>query len=357
MGFTNSPLVSYTQLSPNNSGQRTHEIDRITPHCVVGQLSVETLGSIFAPTSRQASCQYGIGSDGRVGMYVEEKNRAWTSSSKENDQRAVTIECACDKNPPYAFNDTVYNKLIDLCVDICKRNGKTILLWFGDKTTTLNYVQKPNEMVLTVHRWFKAKSCPGDWLMSKMTDLATKVNLKLGAAGAQTQPTEQKVAQQEQKQVQQPVQQTTQNTSGTMYAVQVGAFRKKENAEQHVRLVKSKGFDTLIKEVDNLYKVQIGAYSTEQKAKEVVNLAKSKGLSAIISKINIKKNDTVNNNIKLGDTVKIKKGAKTYTNESLASYVYDWNLIVKEITKDRVVVTYNGTIIAAMRISDLVLVE
>ena len=127
--MSNSPLVSYTKLSPNHSGQRTHAIDRITPHCVVGQCSVETLGNIFAPTSRQASCQYGIGVDGRVGMYVEEKNRSWCSSSNENDQRAVTIECASDTTHPYAFKDVVYNKLIELCVDICKRNGKKKLLW------------------------------------------------------------------------------------------------------------------------------------------------------------------------------------------------------------------------------------
>lgn len=94
--MSNSPLVSYTKLSPNHSGQRTHAVDRITPHCVVGQCSVETLGNIFTPTSRQASCQYGIGVDGRVGMYVEEKNRSWCSSSNANDQRAITIECASD---------------------------------------------------------------------------------------------------------------------------------------------------------------------------------------------------------------------------------------------------------------------
>ena len=94
MAYTNSSMVAYTKLSPNHSGQRTHCIDRITPHCVVGQCSVETLGSIFLPTSKQASCNYGIGADGRVGMYVEEKNRSWCSSSNANDQRAVTIECA-----------------------------------------------------------------------------------------------------------------------------------------------------------------------------------------------------------------------------------------------------------------------
>lgn len=103
MAYTNSPLVSYTKLSPNHSGQRTHSIDRITPHCVVGQCSVETLGNIFLPTSRQASSNYGIGVDGRVGMYVEEKNRSWCSSSAANDQRAITIECASDNTEPYAL--------------------------------------------------------------------------------------------------------------------------------------------------------------------------------------------------------------------------------------------------------------
>ena len=180
MAYTNSPLVSYTKLSPNHSGQRTHSIDRITPHCVVGQCSVETLGNIFLPTSRQASCNYGIGVDGRVGMYVEEKNRSWCSSSNANDQRAVTIECASDTTEPYAFKDVVYQKLITLCVDICKRNGKKKLLWLGDKDKTLSYEPKSDEMVLTVHRWFANKSCPGSWMYARMGDLAAKVTAQLG---------------------------------------------------------------------------------------------------------------------------------------------------------------------------------
>ena len=186
MAYTNSPLVAYTKLSPNHSGQRTHSIDRITPHCVVGQCSVETLGSIFAPTERQASSNYGIGVDGRIGMYVEEKNRSWCSSSRENDQRAITIECASDTTEPYAFKDVVYQKLITLCVDICKRNGKSKLLWLGDKNTTLAYTPKSDEMVLTVHRWFANKSCPGSWMFARMGDLASKVTAQLGGKPAET---------------------------------------------------------------------------------------------------------------------------------------------------------------------------
>ena len=187
MAYTNSPLVDYTKLSPNHSGQRTHSIDRITPHCVVGQCSVETLGSIFTPTSKQASCNYGIGSDGRVALIVEEKNRSWCSSSNANDQRAITIECASDNTEPYAFKDVVYQKLITLCVDICKRNGKTKLIWLGDKDKTLNYTPASGEMVLTVHRWFANKSCPGSWMYARMGDLAAKVTAALNSGTTATE--------------------------------------------------------------------------------------------------------------------------------------------------------------------------
>lgn len=180
MGYTNSSLVAYTKLSPNHSGQRTHSIDRITPHCVVGQLSAESICGCFISTDRQASCNYGIGTDGRVLLCVEEKNRSWCSSSNANDQRAITIECSSDSTAPYAMTDAVYQSLIKLCTDICQRNGKTKLLWFADKDKTLNYSPASDEMVLTVHRWFANKSCPGDWLYNRLGDLAAKVTAALG---------------------------------------------------------------------------------------------------------------------------------------------------------------------------------
>lgn len=188
MAYTNSPLVSYTKLSPNHSGTRTHSIDRITPHCVVGQCSVEGLGDLFASPSRQASSNYGIGADGRIAMYCEEKNRSWCSSSGDNDQRAVTIECASDTTAPYSMKGAVYQSLINLCVDICKRNGKTKLIWFGDKTKTLAYKPKSNEMVLTVHKWFSNTACPGDWLYNRLNDLASKVTKKLKGTNVDNTP-------------------------------------------------------------------------------------------------------------------------------------------------------------------------
>ena len=182
MGYTNSPLVAYTKISPNHSGQRTHRIDRISPHCVVGQCSAEGLGDWFYRTSTQASSNYGIDKNGRVGMYVEEKNRSWCTSSNANDQRAITIECASDTVEPYTMYEVVYAKLIDLCTDICKRNGKKKLLWFGDKDKSLHYEPKDDEMLITVHRWFANKSCPGNWLYARLGDLAEKVTAQLGGA-------------------------------------------------------------------------------------------------------------------------------------------------------------------------------
>lgn len=179
--MSNSPLVNYTKISPNRTSPRNMPVDRITPHCVVGQCSVETLGAIFAPTSKQASSNYGIGYDGRFGMYCEEKDRSWCTSSAANDNRAITIECASDATAPYAFKEVVYEALINLCVDICERYGKKKLLWLGDKDKTLAYTPAADEMVLTAHRWFANKGCPGDWLYQREADLAAKVTAKLNA--------------------------------------------------------------------------------------------------------------------------------------------------------------------------------
>lgn len=263
--MSNSPLVSYTKLSPNHSGQRTHSIDRITPHCVVGQLSAESICGCFTSTDRQASCNYGIGTDGRISLCVEEKNRSWCSSSRENDQRAVTIECASDKTEPYAMNDKVYASLVNLCVDICKRNGKTKLLWFGDKDKTLNYSPKSDEMVITVHRWFANKSCPGNWLYARLGNLAAEVTQRL--TGGVSSEGEVSVP----------------SGNKTLYRVQTGAFSKKSNADALVEKLKAAGFDTYMVMNDGLYKVQVGAYSVKANAESQMAKLKAKGFDAFIT--------------------------------------------------------------------------
>lgn len=182
--MSNSPLVDYTLISPNKTKNRTHKIDTITPHCVVGQVSVEALGNLFAKTSRQASSNYGIGYDGRIGMYVEEKDRSWCSSNAANDHRAITIEVASDTTDPYAITDAAYKALVNLCYDICKRNGIPELKWKADKSLIGN-VSKQN---ITVHRWFAAKACPGDYIYNRLGQIAEEVNKKLNGDSTVTNP-------------------------------------------------------------------------------------------------------------------------------------------------------------------------
>ncbi len=186
MAYTNSKLVSYTKISPNRTSPRNHVIDTITIHCVVGQCSVQSLGNVFASPSRKASSNYGIGYDGKVGMYVEEKDRSWCSSSASNDNRAVTIEVASDTTHPYAVTDKALAALIELVADICKRNNIKELKWKGDKSL-IGQVSKQN---MTVHRWFANKSCPGDYLYNRHTYIANEVNKRLnGSTSTVTKPT------------------------------------------------------------------------------------------------------------------------------------------------------------------------
>lgn len=186
MEYTNSQLVDYVKISPNKTPNRGKPIDTITIHCVVGQVTVERLGDIFAATSRKASSNYGVGKDGRIGMYVEEKDRSWCSggelsnggrTGKENDYRAVTIEVASDTFHPYAVTDAALQATINLCADICRRNGIKKLVWSTSKDERINHLNGAN---MTVHRDYAKKSCPGDYLYGKMGYIADEVNKLLG---------------------------------------------------------------------------------------------------------------------------------------------------------------------------------
>lgn len=174
--MSNSSLVSYTKISPNRNSPRNHEIDTITIHCYTAQASVEDMGNWLCNPSAEASANYGIGTDGRIGLFVPEGDRSWCSSSGSNDNRAITIECASDRTDPYAINSEVYNSLIALCADICKRNGIKELKWRADKSL-IGQVDKQN---MTVHRWFKNKECPGEYIYSRLGQIAKEVNAKLG---------------------------------------------------------------------------------------------------------------------------------------------------------------------------------
>lgn len=177
MSYTNSPLVVYKKISPNRTLPRNHRIDTITIHCMACDASVESCGNGFALKSRRASSNYGIGSDGRIAMYVEEKDRSWCTSNATNDHRAVTIEVANDGGAPeWHISDKAYDALINLCTDICRRNGIKELKWRADKSL-IGQIDKQN---MTVHRWFANKSCPGDYLYNLHSRIAAEVNERLG---------------------------------------------------------------------------------------------------------------------------------------------------------------------------------
>lgn len=218
--MSNSNMVTYTKLSPNNSGKRTHAIDTITIHHMAGNLSVQTCGELFAKPQRKASSNYGVnGKD--VGLYVDEANRSWCSSNGTNDQRAITIETANDGGAPdWHVSDITLNTLIKLVADICKRNGISKLIWSDDKSERVNHTNGCN---MTIHSDFAATACPGPYLKSKMAYIASEVNKILGA-----DPGDDHIR----------------------YNVQIGSYKLKANAEAQLQKAKNAGFtDAFIKEV------------------------------------------------------------------------------------------------------------
>lgn len=165
--MSNSQLVDYILISKHRTSPRVYQITKITIHHMAGNLSVEDCGRLFQ--SREAASNYGIGSDGRVGMYVEEKDRAWCSANYDNDHRAINIEVANDGGAPdWHVSDKALEKLVDLCVDICQRNGIEKLNFTGDSTGNL-----------TQHNYFCSTACPGPYLSSKFPWIAEQVNARL----------------------------------------------------------------------------------------------------------------------------------------------------------------------------------
>lgn len=251
--MSNSSLISYTKISPCKTSPRNHAIDTITIHCVVGQCTVEALGERFSKDSVKASSNYGIGYDGKIGMYVEEKDRSWCSSNSSNDNRAITIECASDTTHPYAINDKVYKSLVKLCADICKRNNIKELKWKGDK----NLIGQVDKQNMTVHRWFANKACPGQYIYDRLGQIASEVNAMLNNVSASKPST----------------------GSTPLYRVQIGAFTNKANAESFKKKVSSAGFDTYMVKIANTYKIQVGAFSKKTNADTLLKKLKASGFS------------------------------------------------------------------------------
>lgn len=195
-----SELVVFEKISPHSSARQSKVIDHVAIHCVVGQATAEALGAHFALTATKASSNYGVDKDGRIGLYVDESRRAWTTggvdssgnpirvngiSGSDIDHRAITIEVASDTFAPFAINAAAYEGLIKLLVDICKRYP-TIgrLRWQGDKTL----VGQPDKQNIAVHRWFAYKSCPGDYIYNRLGEIADEVNRRLEIDGKDNTP-------------------------------------------------------------------------------------------------------------------------------------------------------------------------
>lgn len=311
--MSNSPLVNYTKISPNSSNPRNKPITKITIHHVAGNLTVEQVGNIFATKERKASSNYGVDNHGRVGMYVEEKNRAWTSSSSENDNQAVTIEVAnITGAPDWKVSDIALNKTIDLCVDICKRNNIKRLNFTGDKTGNL-----------TMHKWFAATTCPGPYLESKFPYIANEVNKRLNA-GAEKPSTD------------------------VLYRVQTGAFKNKSNADALLAKVRAAGFDTYMIQDGGLYKVQVGAYGVKSNADAMASKLKEKGFDVYITTSKPVPAKT----LKVGSKVKI-IGSKYATGQTIPDWVKPKTYTVQQIAGDKALIK---EIVSWVFIKDLMLI-
>lgn len=256
--MSNSPLVNYTKISPNSSA-RGAKIDTITIHHMAGNLSVESCAQVFQDTSRQASSNYGVGTDGRIGLYVPENRRAWTSSNRDNDNRAVTIEVANNGGAPnWPVSDKALQATIDLCVDICQRNGIARLNYTGDKSGNL-----------TMHKWFTNTLCPGPYLSGKFQYIADQVNARLGT----TEQPKQEPPKRE-------------NYPGTLkvYHVQLGAFEKKSWAEKKRQALEADGFDAYLACVDScLWRLQVGNFAEKSEAEKMLAKLKEAGYSGFVT--------------------------------------------------------------------------
>ena len=197
--------------------------------------------------------------------------RITTKFTTANKETKIIVNSAWVKEHCLFKDDSLYKRqsdyasLVNLCVDICQRNGKSKLLWLGDKNKTLAYAPKSDEMVLTVHRWFANKSCPGDWLYNRLGNLAAEVTKRLTGGSTDTGKVD------------------VPSDGKTLYRVQTGAFSKRSNADAWAAKLKAAGFDTYIVQMDNLYKVQVGAYSQKYNAENMMAKLKAAGYDAFIT--------------------------------------------------------------------------
>ena len=331
--MSNSPLVSYTIISPNSSA-RTAKIDTITIHHMACNASIEVCGAGFASRDRCASSNYGVGSDGRIGLYVPESRRSWCSNSSQNDNRAITIEVANDgRGPDWHVSDKALDATIDLCTDICKRNDIKKLNYTGDKTGNL-----------TMHKWFAYTACPGPYLESKFSYIADEVNKRLG--------------------VFKPNDSTVNSNNTNVAETNKNATNKLLSIGDKVSLVENAKYINGQSVPNWLYKTDL--YVRAINGNNVtISIYKTGAVTGIINNkyISIENNDndaplTSDSSLNLeeikgnkenvvtfeiGDEVKLTSGAKYINGASIASFVFKKTLYVRKINGDNITVSIYKT--------------
>lgn len=313
--MTISNLSVYNNITLNKSRKRPCTILRLTPHCYVGQVTVKN-GVDYLASRNNASVNYVVDKDGKVGCNIPEEYGAWTSSSRANDEIAITFELACDAAAPYAMNTECINGFIELVVDICKRYNRNKVVYIADKNTALAYEPADNEFLITFHKWFSATSCPGQWFLDNVASIVDRINKKL--------------------------QGNSQNgnnniDNGTKYTVQLGAYSSVTNANNHASTVSG----SIVAKVGDLYKVFVGS-GTKAEMTTLKNTKYTSGFVTELPAYEPVSNEPVKvvNELKVGDVVTLSRDAVVFnSSRKFASWVYDSKLYVRQINENRIVVS------------------
>lgn len=321
-----SPLATEFIWSPNHYEGRKYPITKITIHHMAGRLTAKTCGNIFLNAKRKASSTYGIGYEGEIAQYVDEADAPWTSSNYDNDNRAITIEVANSSvGGDWPVSDHVLESLINLCVDIVKRNpGIKEINYTGDKSGNL-----------TMHKWFSPTSCPGPYLGSKFPYIMEEVNKRLGDPKVEGAP------------IPNPTPTPEKPQPTVLYRVQVGAFSKKANAVAQKQRLVDAGFEVYLCKINKLYRVQVGAYAKKANAEAMAAKLNKKGFATYITTASgegVPVSDDPEDKIAVGDRVKMAKGAPVFGEKrTFQSWVYDTILYVRDIDGKNVLVSTHKT--------------
>lgn len=313
--MSNSSLVNVTVWCAEGNythGRSGRNIEMVALHHMAGVLSAEQCGRIFQQAGRGASANYGIGKDGEVGLYVDEYNTAWANANWDSNCKSVSIELSnSSASGNYPVSDVVLNKAIDLIADIFKRNN-------------LGKCVKGQNLVW--HSMYSNTYCPGDYIRGKLDYIVDKVNEKLGLN-------------------------SNVSSNDNLYKVQVGAFSKKENADNLANEIKNKGIDTYIVKIDNLYKVQCGAFANVDNAKNMAKTLNNMGYDTYIVGLNESTSSNQSSNtIKAGDKVRV-TNAVQYNGQSFAVYFDTYDVI--EVSGDRAVIGQGSEVTCAISINNI----